>query len=297
MHLQASQNCAFKTNQTNVSSLDTMQSPSLGLAAIVSWDEAVAAGCYSYAQFIQNLHEAGVDSELDIREVIFGSAIDNDAVLFGSPIVEPYGDIGHTDSGLSMTLTSASTARLLLADILQSTMNNATLQIVQELGPWNILAQATGFKAQKYTFLAVSIILILYTFWEIGLMLCTLTVWNRRMLMYLSAIGYLVVFALLHPYNINSRNSQMTIYVFWIIGYLSFTLFIISWGSMVEKIHTRAVVILMHHRKIHYGAAVLVSLSILLKLWAYAAESYQFSSIADSIVKYELPVTKISRHK
>ncbi|KAJ1906909.1 hypothetical protein LPJ81_001079, partial [Coemansia sp. IMI 209127] len=112
-----------------------MPPSSSGLVAVVSWDDAIAAGCYSFAQLTQNLHEAGMDSELGIRGIVFGSSIENDDVLFGSPIIEPYGDIKHVYAGLYMALTSASTARLLLSDIAQSTANNISLQIVQEPGP------------------------------------------------------------------------------------------------------------------------------------------------------------------
>ncbi|KAJ1871266.1 hypothetical protein LPJ55_004005, partial [Coemansia sp. RSA 990] len=132
--------------------------------------------------------------------------------------------------------------------------------------------------------------LILYTFWEIGLMLCAFTIWNRRMLMYLSAIGYLIVFTLLQPYSMNSRAAEMIIYASWIAGYLSLTLFIVAWGAMVQNIYVYGkLIVLKYHRAIHSTAAIIVSLSILVKLWAFAAESYQFFIIANYVVAYEVP--------
>ncbi|KAJ1987098.1 hypothetical protein GGI25_003341 [Coemansia spiralis] len=289
-HLQLVQNCAFDaTNATSSQILDESTDASPEFIAVVAWDEAVAAGCYSYAQVAQNLHQVGVNGKLGISGIIFGSSISNKNVPFGSPIVEPYGESKFIDISMHLTLTSAATAQLLLNDIARSnSSSNNILYLVQDTGPWNRLASAPGFKAQKYIFLCVSVALLLYTFWEIGLMLCTFTVWNQRMLMYLSAIGYLVVFAMLQPFNMNSRVSQMAVYVSWIIGYLSFTVFIVAWSSMVKKIHVGAI-FLLHHQIVHYGAAALVSLTILLKLWAFAAESYPLSGIADAIVLYEMP--------
>ncbi|KAJ2885923.1 hypothetical protein H4R27_001058 [Coemansia aciculifera] len=154
--------------------------------------------------------------------------------------------------------------------------------------PWNALFDSAGFAAQKYIFLLVSGGLVLYTLWETVLVLCTPTAWNRRILMYIAAIGYLLVFTVLQPYDISNRALLMAAYASWIVGYVIFTLFLVAWGSIVEKLHSEES-ILRHHSIVHYSAAIVVSLSILIKLWAFAAESYQFLMIANSVIAYEVP--------
>ncbi|KAJ2091202.1 hypothetical protein IW138_002165, partial [Coemansia sp. RSA 986] len=71
MHLQISQNCAFEADSGPENNPDAVTPSVSSLVAVVSWDEAIAAGCYSYAQFAQNLHEAGIDSRLGLHGIIF----------------------------------------------------------------------------------------------------------------------------------------------------------------------------------------------------------------------------------
>ncbi|KAJ2390088.1 hypothetical protein GGI05_003313, partial [Coemansia sp. RSA 2603] len=143
-------------------------------------------------------------------------------------------------------MISTSAAKILVADIDEykhgidsdNTTMPQFIRLVAEQSPWESLANSPAFSAQKYIFMCLSISLILYVIWNIGLMLCTTTIWNRRMLMYISAIGYLVVFTLLHPYTTSNRAAQMAIFASWIVGYISFTLFVVSWGNTVQSIHS-----------------------------------------------------------
>ncbi|KAJ2909306.1 hypothetical protein GGI21_002016, partial [Coemansia aciculifera] len=160
--------------------------------------------------------------------------------------------------------------------------------MLYQRSPWSALHRSAGFAAQKYTFLSISGGLVLYTLWETALALWTPTAWNQRMLMYIAAIAYLVVFTVLQPYNTNNRALEMAAYASWIVGYIIFTIFIVAWGAIVEKLHGDDS-ILRHQSVLNYGAAIAVSLSILIKLWAFAAESYQFLMIADLVTAYEIP--------
>ncbi|KAJ2782706.1 hypothetical protein H4R18_002132 [Coemansia javaensis] len=276
-HIRFEENCAVNASAAGQAAAGA------AVAAIVVWEEAASAGCFSFAQVTALLAAARAPgSSAPLRAVVFGSAVARPGASFGSPIVEPYGDLRTPDGGLFVALTSASAARLLAA------AQPGPVYLRHDPGPWNDLLQTAGFRARRYLFLATSILLILYTFWEIGLMLCALTVWNWRMLMYLSAIGYLVVFTLLQPYGANSRAAAMAIYASWIVGYASLSLFIVAWGTMVRRIQQKQPVLRYNHWA-HYGAAALVSLSILVRLWAFAAESYQLYAITTTLVMYEVP--------
>ncbi|KAJ1941490.1 hypothetical protein FBU59_003484 [Linderina macrospora] len=164
-----------------------------------------------------------------------------------------------------------------------------TVYIATNPGPWNVLDKSRGYAAQRYLFFAISILLILYIFLEIGLMLCTQTVWNKRMLMYVAAITYLIIFTLLRPYSMNNKAAQLTIFVSWIIGYMSFTIFIVAWGSLVGKIHRHRRLLTLHNT-VHYIAAGMFSFSMLFKTWAYAAESHGLVQIVSMVLEYEMPV-------
>ncbi|KAI8322940.1 hypothetical protein GQ54DRAFT_127995 [Martensiomyces pterosporus] len=288
VRLEFQQNCQPDMNalSRNVTHADLSGAAPL-VALVVPWNDAASAGCFTYAQIAQSLVGSQAAKELRVRGVIFGSSIDGDQNEIGSPLAEPYGDFKSVDADEldHFLLVQKSTAHLLCS----APTANMTVQIVDDPGPWNRLLDTAGFKAQKYSFMAISIGFILYTFWEIGLMLCTQTVWNKRMLMYVSAIGYLIVFTLLQPYSVNNRASQIVIYVSWILGYISFTLFIVAWGTMVEKIHHQMRSLRLH-RFVHYGSAGLVSLTMLLQVWGFAAESHPLATTAGMVVLYEMPV-------
>ncbi|KAJ1735763.1 hypothetical protein LPJ61_000360 [Coemansia biformis] len=222
MHVRLEDNCAV-----NADSIAQAARSRADVAAVVVWEEAVAAGCFSFAQVTRRLVAASATANVSIRAAVFGSAVSAEGVPFGSPIVEPYDDLQSAGAGLLVMLTASSAAHSLARG------QPGYVFLRSEPGPWNGLVDTAGFRGHKYLFLAISILLILYTFWEIGLMLCALTVWNWRMLMYLSAIGYLVVFTLLQPYSMNSRAAVMTIHISWIVGYVSLTLFIVAWGAML----------------------------------------------------------------
>ncbi|KAI7825573.1 hypothetical protein BX661DRAFT_206360 [Kickxella alabastrina] len=259
--------------------------------AVIVWEEAVSAGCYSYAQVAKLLNQDDISS---VRGVVFGSTVNTDQLPFGSPIVEPLSELSSVSTtGLRhLTLTAASTARTLSAmsraGATSSNPQNITFQLTAETNPWLALTKTPEYLAQKYAFMCVSILLILYTFWEIGLTLCTMDAWNRRILMYILAIAYLIVFTLLQPYATGDRASQMVVLVSWIFGYISFSLFVVAWGTMVETIHNQ-VTVLRHHSKVHYSATAVVSLSILLKLLAFAAQSYQLEVVVNMVLAFEIP--------
>ncbi|KAJ1928232.1 hypothetical protein EC988_010184, partial [Linderina pennispora] len=164
-----------------------------------------------------------------------------------------------------------------------------TVRVTAVSGPWNTLEKSRGYAAQRYLFFTISLLLILYIFLEIGLMLCTQTVWNKRMLMYVAAITYLLIFTLLRPYVMNNKAAQMTVFVSWIIGYMSFTIFIVAWGSLVGKIH-RYRRLLTLHNTVHYTAAGMFGVSMLFKTWAYAAESHGLVQIVNTVLTFEMPV-------
>ncbi|KAJ2682316.1 hypothetical protein H4R19_007156, partial [Coemansia spiralis] len=260
IHALLEDNCTV-----NIDSIAQLPRSSPDAVAIVVWDEAVAAGCFSFAQVAQRLVAAAPPANASIRAAVFGSAVASNSVHFGSPIAEPYDDLLAAADTLLVMLTPASDARALAR-----APPDALLYLRSEPGPWNTLVDSAGFRAHKYLFLAISVLLILYTFWEIGLMLCALTVWSWRMLMFLSAITYLVLFTLLQPYAMNSRAATMAIHISWIVGYVSLSLFIVAWSTMVRKIHSRTVA-LRYHQIAHYGIAATVALALLVKLWAYAA--------------------------
>ncbi|KAJ2026933.1 hypothetical protein IWW57_002840 [Coemansia sp. S610] len=277
----------------DLSSLSLRSSPREGslpsLAVVVVWQEAVAAGCFSYGQIYRLFVGAGGPGKLEIRGLVFGSAGDGQHRFFGSPLVEPYGDLAVHNSAIHVMLVADLTAKLLLNPYpLDNISRRATLSMLVDHSPWSVLFDSAGFAAQKYIFLLASASLVLYILWETVLVLCTLTAWNRRVLMYIAALGYLLVFTMLQPYDSNNRTLQMAVYASWIVGYVVFTLFLNAWGSIVEKLHSEPS-LLRHHSIAHLGAAIVVSLSILLKLWAFAAESYQFMMIASGVIAYEVP--------
>ncbi|KAJ2764363.1 hypothetical protein IWQ56_004513 [Coemansia nantahalensis] len=180
-------------------------------------------------------------------------------------------------------MTAAPDARALAA-----TPPGALLYLRSEPGPWNSLVYSAGFKVHRYLFVAVPVLLIIYSLWEIGLMLCTLTVWNWRMLIYISVIAYLVLFTLLQPYSMNSRAATMAIHVSWIAGYLCLSLFIVAWSAMVRKIHGDGIA-LRYHQIAHYCIAAVVALTLLVKLWAFAAQSYRLYTITTDVATYGIP--------
>ncbi|KAJ2067151.1 hypothetical protein GGH13_005426, partial [Coemansia sp. S155-1] len=280
--------CTFDINSLSArSSLKEVLQPNL--AVVVVWQDAVAAGCFSFAQIYQLFVSAGGFGKGGIRGVVFGSAVDSRHRTFGSPLVEPYGDLEVLNSAVHIMLVADYTAKSLIDRLPPDVgARRATITMLIDRSPWNALFDSAGFAAQKYIFLLASGSLVLYTLWETVLVLCTLTAWNRRILMYIAAIGYLLVFTVLQPYDINNRALQMAAYASWIVGYVIFTLFLVAWGSIVEKLHCEES-ILRHHSVVHYIAAIVVSLSILIKLWAFAAESYQFLMIANLVIAYEVP--------
>ncbi|KAJ2745317.1 hypothetical protein GGI20_002249 [Coemansia sp. BCRC 34301] len=259
------------------------------LAVIVVWQEAVNVGCFSFAQIYKLLVSAGGLGSGPIRGVVFGSAVDSLHHPLGSPLVEPYGDLEVHSSETHVMLVADYVAKLIVDHLPPGPgIFNSTLTMIGKRSPWSALFDSAGFAAQKYIFLSMSGGLVLYTLWETALSLCTPTAWNQRILMYIAAIVYLVVFTVLQPYSINNRALQMAAYASWIVGYIIFTLFTIAWGSIVEKLHSEDTM-LQHQSALNYIAAIVVSLSVLIKLWAFAAESYQFLAIANLVISYEVP--------
>ncbi|KAJ2461212.1 hypothetical protein GGF42_000347 [Coemansia sp. RSA 2424] len=282
------QGCTLDIN--SIAARSSAREARADLAVVVVWQEAVDVGCFTFAQIHQLLVNAGSLGKGAIRGVVFGSAVDSRYRAFGSPLVEPYGDLEAHNSIAHVMLVADYVAKSIVDHLPSSSgASNATLAMLGQRSPWDALFASAGFSAQKYIFLSISGGLVLYTLWETALALCTPTAWDQRMLMYIAAIAYLVVFTVLQPYNAHSRALQMAAYASWIVGYIIFTLFTVAWGAIVEKLHSEET-ILRHQSMLNYGAAIVVSLSVLIKLWAFAAESYQFLMIANLVIAYEVPV-------
>ncbi|KAJ2007887.1 hypothetical protein GGI04_001346 [Coemansia thaxteri] len=283
--------CALNTNSllSCPARVANGSSPAVSWAAVVVWQEAVAAGCFSFAQVYQLLADTGCTSSGAIKGIVFGSSVDSPTRMFGSPLVEPYGDLHAHNPAVHVVLVAASTAKSIASfSLVDLGARNATIELAGERSLWSLLTETTGFAAQKYVFLILSAALTLYTLWEVVLTLRTHTAWSMRIVMYMSAIAYLIVFTVLQARHVSNRALQMAAYASWIVGYVIFTLFVVAWSAIVEKLHSKKT-LLRHHCVVHYSSAAIVSLSVLLKLWAFAAESYQFLVVVDLVIAYEIP--------
>ncbi|KAJ2793037.1 hypothetical protein H4R21_006051, partial [Coemansia helicoidea] len=127
VHVRLEENCTVSIGGTAQLPL-----PSPSAVAIVVWDEAVAAGCFSFAQVAQRLVAATPPANTTIRAAVFGSAVGRRDAHFGSPIVEPYDDLQAAVAGLLVMMTAAPDARALAA-----TPPGALLYLRSEPGPWN----------------------------------------------------------------------------------------------------------------------------------------------------------------
>ncbi|ORX66023.1 hypothetical protein DL89DRAFT_286580 [Linderina pennispora] len=245
------------------------------VVVLAAWQEAMVAGCFSYAQIISAFAQVPLPQGTVVRGMVFSSSIADDTLPMGSPMVEPYGFYKSVETSACLILTRPATLELM--------SQSPTVRVTAVSGPWNTLEKSRGYAAQRYLFFTISILLILYIFLEIGLMLCTQTVWNKRMLMYVAAITYLLIFTLLRPYVMNNKAAQMTVFVSWIVGYMSFTIFIVAWGSLVGKIHR-------YRRTSDAAQHRMFGVSMLFKTWAYAAESHGLVQIVNTVLTFEMPV-------